>query len=90
MTMQPLLIAPDGAINKAMIHTGPCADFVLYTAIIQATGSFLLNATFVLIILIIVTACCSTVAARCFQTDCAHIPNAKELRNSLHCCTLVS
>lgn len=23
MTMQPLLIAPDGAINKAMIHTGP-------------------------------------------------------------------
>lgn len=24
MTMQPLLIAPDGAINKAMIHTGLC------------------------------------------------------------------
>lgn len=23
MTMQPLLIASDGAINKAMIHTGP-------------------------------------------------------------------
>lgn len=23
MTMQPLLIAPDGAINKAMIHMGP-------------------------------------------------------------------
>lgn len=23
MTMQPLLIAPDGAINKAMIHAGP-------------------------------------------------------------------
>lgn len=56
MTMQPLLIAPDGAINKAMIHTGPVLTSFFTPRSFKPRGPSYLTPPFVLIILIIVTA----------------------------------
>lgn len=78
MTMQPLLIAPDGAINKAMIHTGPVLTSFFTPRSFKPRGPSYLTPPL----------CSSSssssqpvvpaLPARCFHTDCARIPNAKK------------
>lgn len=76
MTMQPLLIAPDGAINKAMIYTGPVLTLFFTLQSLTPQGPPYLMPPL-----------CSSPSSsssskslyqnsgwsRCFHTDCTHI-----------------